>query len=149
MTRSFQRQMLTGLETSVEATIRELRRVTRAVEQGSPQSDKQFFDAPLRISATILELPRDEVNEYSQGSQNFANNLGGVVGWINNLIVNDPALAARLGEQLGGPLSGTADALNAALANGGSVRQVLVECRHVLRSLSEALEAELDAGNAG
>jgi len=149
MPRSSQRQMLTGLEMSVESSLRDLRRVTRAVEQGSPNSDEQFFDAPLRVSITMLKLQRGEASEFTQGTQSFAGNVGGVAAWIGNLIVSDPDLAARLGERLGQPLSGTAEAINVALASGGNTRQVLVECRLALKSLAEALEAELDAGNSG
>lgn len=149
MPRSIQRQSMTGLETSADSVLRDLRRITRAVEQGSPNSDVQFYDAQLRVSKTMLELPQAEAGEYSQATQSLSGNIGGLSSWINNMIANDPALAARLGERIGQPLSGTAEALNVALANGGSTRQAIVECRSTLKVLAAALEEELDSGNAG
>lgn len=147
--RSNRRTQLMGLEQAVENSQRELRKITRAVDQGSKDSDAQFYDAPLRVAETELLLSQGEMFEYSQGFQAFAGLVGQVGSWINNILTHDPQLAYRLGERMGTPLEGTAAVINAALADGRSTRVVLTEVRLVLKSLAEAIEAELDGGNAG
>lgn len=147
--RTNRRSMLMGLEQSVETSQRELRKILRAVDQGSNDSDAQFYDAPVRLATTELLLEQGEMNEYAQGFQMLATQVGQIGAWVNNIIVHDKQFAYRLGERMGEPLGKTADTINAAMESGQSTRIVLAEVKLTLRTLADAIEAELDGGNAG
>lgn len=142
-----QRQQLANLEGAVENIEASIKRICRSVERGSPDSEAQFFDAPLRVSKTTLVLDGTNFDEYNQHVNGLASQVGMITFWIGLIIKGQPDLAYRLGERMGTPLERSAEHLNSALAIGSPTRDVVAEARGVLAALANAIEKELSARN--
>lgn len=138
---------LTHLEEATEALQGKLKRLHRAIDRGSPNSDDQFYDAPFRIAETILDLDAPEFDAAAGAISEAHASLGNLSLWVHQVIRHDPELARRLGERLSGGLPQTAAVINKTLADGGPNRLIVGEGRVALEQLAMAIEAELKREN--
>lgn len=144
--RRLQSQPLNSLDDQVGSAQQKLRRITRAVDLGSAVSEEHFYAAPMRIGRTQLLLDKQSAQEYTSSYAELSTSLGAIAVWIGNILLNHPDLAYRLGARMDTPLEETATQLNDIVANGRTVREVIVEARVVLEALGKAIEAELIEG---
>ena len=136
---------LVELEKTVESMQQQIKLLQRAVDRGSPDPEAQFYNAPMRLLQTSLQLPKGQSQAY-QGAITPAFQAACTIGlWINNILENSPGLASKLGAKLDRPLQEVADELNKAMAEGRPIRTVIAETKTALSVLAKAIEEELDA----
>ncbi|WP_454717956.1 hypothetical protein [Caulobacter segnis] len=140
-----QQQPLMELERAVDGTQSHLKAIQRCIDRGSPNSDAQFYDAPLRLLQTSMELERSIAQQYATSSASLFTTSGHIYLWILNIIQNHPQLAARLGKKLDRPLQEIAERLNAIMADGRPIREAITELKAVLSNLASAIEDELNS----
>ena len=135
------------LEEAVSKLQSDLRQIHRLIDRGSPSSESEFYEAPYRIAETSLNLDRPvHIQLQQQLGMGFAD-LGNVSQWVNHIIREDPAAAARIGGRMAAPMEETAVLLNRVMRDGGPNRLIVQEAKHALEQLAGAIEQELHSGS--
>lgn len=136
-------EQLSHLEGHVETFESTMNKLKRSIERNSPDSDDQFYNAPLRIGVTNLMLPAHGLNDLTSHYAQANLQIAAIFRWLTTIQINSPDLAYRLGERLNEPLSGVTSRVNDALKTGAPTRVVLEELRSTLDALARAIEAEI------
>ncbi|MGA9582727.1 MAG: hypothetical protein WBR13_12245 [Allosphingosinicella sp.] len=144
---SVRNQRLLQLQAAARETMLEMDRVIRAVELGSRDSEDEFFEAPFRVSQRSMHISPDFADEYSNALIQFYGKIGILSLKINNIIFEDPELAARIGAMLADPLAGMPDRINNLLSNAGSHREAVQVARQTLEALQAAINAAFPRRN--
>ncbi len=118
----------------------------RIIDLGCESADNQFYDAAFRVGNTLY-LSASDADRLSTNLSELHTKLGAISLFLNSIIIQDPSLAARLGDRLNESLGNFLERLNRLLSEGGPNRDVLSECRRSLEALSTAIDDELGVQN--
>lgn len=131
------------MEEAVSSLQRDIRKLTRAIDRGSVDPEREFYRAPLRLAENSLNLAAPEHQSFSNGLAESYQHLSQIARWTNHMISQHPELAAEIGGKLDEPLTGAADRLNSALVEGRAVGEVVAEFRGMLEIMARVLEDKL------
>lgn len=139
--------ILSQIEDNTSKLLRHINTINRTVERGSEKVDIEYYDAPLRVATTTLNIAQPHHMQFQQNLGTAYGDLGNLSQWINHIIREDPAMAKKIGSRLSQGLEGTAQTLNRALERGDPIRVVITEAKNALEQLAAAIEDELRDGN--
>lgn len=123
---------VTQLGDAIQQLQLRLRRILRAVDRGSPDSEKEFWSVQFRIGKGQLRLEVEHHAEYGKALHEAYSKVGAVSLWINNLLSRHPDVAAEIGEQLSGRVGDPRDRLNELIEQGAPIRDVILEANRII-----------------
>ena len=137
------RTRLLQIDHAAEVALRGLRDINRTIELGSPNPGRQFYEAPLRLGETQLDLNSPEFQHYSRLVAQTLTAIGGLSIWVHQVIASDSGLAFSLGKRLSAPSTAAIDAINSALAEGAPIGSLLAQTMMLFEALRAAVADEL------
>ena len=116
-----------------------LKRLSRAIDKGAKDPEREFYDVKFGISLGILKLEANHHREYADKLHWSFAKIGALSVWINYIIREYPEAAVIIGSELK-DVADSAEEINSLIASGAPNRRILAECRKVLDELQIILE---------
>lgn len=138
-----QQQPINEIERHSDEIRSGLKHIQRLIEQNCADPDVQFYEAPIRLLKTSMDIESQAVHQYSDLNAKLNVSISSISTWVMNIVQNHPELARRIGSDLEVPLHEIADRMNQAMADGRPIREAIAELKAALTALSEALEREI------